>query len=158
MKRPRTNFGLNLLITFGILLASMGVILHFAMPEKYDSIELIPIAVGFTFAYFGALWKDPERAKQAGEAVTHAGAEIAETSRVWRGGNRPHDPVVDVTKRTPIDDPNAEPTVEVSVKQVGDLAPGALTQPGGAPPAIDPTRAIPPVPDAPGASVPGEGG
>lgn len=152
IRRPRTEFGLNMLIILGVILASTGVVLHFALPHKYDTIELLPIIVGFTMAYFGALWKDPDRAARAGHTIAHVGAELVESARVWRGGSRKGDPVVEVTKRTNLEDPEAEPQVEVTVKHVGDLAPGALPEPEPpAPPAVKP------VDGAPGAYVPGEG-
>lgn len=119
MKRPRTNSGLNLLIVFGILLATVGIMLHFWRPERYERIDMIPIVVGFILAFFGALWKDPERAAYAGEKITSAGASVVESFVKLRTGKGPNAPVVEVTKTKPVDDPTAEPTVEVKVTTPG---------------------------------------
>lgn len=124
MKRPQSDASLTLLITFGVLIATIGIILHYAMPERYEKIDMLPIIVGGAMAYFGALWKDPDRAAKAGEGVTHAGREIVDSVKILRTGGK-NDPVVAIEKTRPVDDPNAEQTVRVTVEKPG--APSAPT-------------------------------
>lgn len=119
MKRPQSAVGLQLLIVLGIAIAIAGVILHLALPAKYERVEIIPIVVGFALALFGAYWMDPERARRATEGVTHAGAEVVHSYVELRTGDRKTDPVVRVEKTSPADDPDAPSEVKVSVTQQG---------------------------------------
>lgn len=90
MSRPQRAFGLTLLVVFGVLLASSGIILHYAWPVRYAKIEMVPIIVGFAVALFAAYWMDPDRAKAATEGVTHAGHEVVDSAVALREG-RPKD-------------------------------------------------------------------
>lgn len=154
MKRPRSPLGLQLMILLGIALAVAGVILHLALPEAYERVEILPIVVGFALALAGAYWMDPERADKLRRGVTEAGADVVHSVTELRTGKRRTDPVVTVEKTTPADaPPGAEPTVKVIVEQQGassDPIEGVTETPA-------PHNAIAPVEGAPGAQVPGEG-
>jgi hypothetical protein len=119
MKRPRSPFGLKLLIILGVALSVTGVVLHLALPEKYERVELLPIGVGFTLALAGAYWLDPDRADKLRRGVTEAGADVVHSVVELRTGDRRTDPVVRVEKSTPVDDPTATPAVKVTVSQEG---------------------------------------
>jgi hypothetical protein len=145
MKRPNSRVGLQLLIVLGVAIACAGVVLHLALPAKYERVEIIPIMVGFALALFGAYWMDPDRAKRAADGVTHAGAEVVHSYTELRTGRRKEDPVITVEKTTPAGNPEATPAVKVTV-----------TQEGGAPGPIMPAPDTPPTggfePPAAGAS------
>jgi hypothetical protein len=119
MKRPRSNFALNMLILWGVILGSIGIVLHYWEPTKYEKLHTLPVVVGFAMAVFGAFWKDPARAQRATHGVTEAGGEVVKSVVALRLGKRANDPVVEVAKSRPADDPDAQPTVEVKVTQPG---------------------------------------
>jgi len=137
MKRPHSPFGLTLLIVLGVAIAIAGVILHLALPAKYERVELIPIGVGFGLALFGAYWMDPDRARKAATGVTHAAGDLVHSYVELRTGDRKTDPVVRVEKTSPADDPEAPSEVKVSVTQAGG-SPAPITATEGSP---DPAHA-----------------
>lgn len=137
MRRPRSNFGLIVLVIVGIAIGLAGIILHLAIPERYDRVELVPIVVGFGLALYAATWIDPRRSKLSTEVVTEAGRKVAHTITEVRRGERRTDPVIRVDTITDPDHPEAPPEVAVRVTQAGDTAPSTeevvSTDPSGAP-------------------------
>lgn len=125
MTRPRNPIALQLLIVLGVGLAVAGVVLHLALPAKYERVEIIPLAVGFAIALFAAAWLDPDRAKKAARAVTEAGGEVVHSVVELRTGDRKTDPVVRIEKTAPADAPDAPQAVRVTVTQEGG-APGPI--------------------------------
>lgn len=154
MKRPRSEFALNLLIALGILIALTSIILHWALPRQYEKVEIIPIVVGFAISLYCATWKDPNRSRRSADVVTEVGGKVVDSWTRMRTGKRRGDPVVDIVKRSDPTHPDAPATTTVAV----------TTEEGGAP-ATPPTAAptlpstpVSPVDGAPGRDVPGEGG
>lgn len=119
MKRLKSEAGNNLLIVIGVLLMVATVVLHWTLPERFEKVEVLPLIVGGTLAYFGALWKDPDRARKAGDGVTHAGADVVDSVVRLRTGKEQSAPVVEIEKSHPVDDPTAEPTTKVTVVNPG---------------------------------------
>lgn len=106
MKRPQSNSPANtLLIVFGIAIATIGIVLRYALPDRYGKIDVLPIIVGGAMAYFGALWKDPNRAKRAGDGVTHVAGDLVHSYTELRTGNRKTDPVVRIDTTASVDTP-----------------------------------------------------
>jgi hypothetical protein len=90
MKRPASQFGCKLLIVLGVAIVCAAVMLHLALPARYERIEIIPLVVGFAMALAGAAWLDPDRAKQTARVVTEAGEEVVHSVTELRLGTR-HD-------------------------------------------------------------------
>jgi hypothetical protein len=142
MKRPRTNFGLVILIVIGVALMTGGVVLHWALPAQYERVEIIPIGVGLVIALFAAIWIDPNRALMAARGVTETTGAVVRQYREYRTGDRKGDPVVAVEKTTDPANPDAGDAVKVTVTT---NAPGTAAVPvtDSAPPRPDITESPP---------------
>lgn len=120
MKRPESEFGLNILIVAGILVVFAGIVLHWTLPERFERIEVLPIIVGMALSLFGASWKDPNRARRAAGVVTESGRRVVKSYVELRTGKGAKDPTIRVEKTVDPAAPDAPPEVTVQVTAQGD--------------------------------------
>lgn len=158
MKRPRSEFALNLLIALGVFIALMGIVLHWWLPERYEKVEILPVAIGFAIALYCATWKDPNRSRRSAELVTDVGGKVVDSWTRLRTGKGKGAPIVDIVKKSDPSDPSAPPTTTVAVttEEGGEGDPTIVANTPAEPAAQH--GPVMPVADAPGKDVPGEGG
>jgi hypothetical protein len=97
MTRPDSNFGCKLLIVVGLTIACAGIVLHLALPARYERVELIPLVFGVGLALFGAAWLDPNRSQASARVVNEAGGRFVHSVVELRTGTRGTDESPDVT-------------------------------------------------------------
>lgn len=129
--KRRASLGPTLFLVLGVAILCSGIVLHLALPARYERVELIPVVVGAAIALFAAYWMDPPRAKGAAEVVTEAGGKIVHSAVEFRTGQSEHDPVVRIEKTSDPTQPEKPDEVTVSVTSEA----GA---PNAAPPPAEP--------------------
>jgi hypothetical protein len=126
MTRPRTpkpTYGLDLLLVLGITLVTVGIVLHWVAPERYENVDLLPIIVGFVIALMAAYFKDPDRTRGGATLVADVGGRVVHSAVEFRTGERGTDPVVRIEKTSDPAAPEQPQSVTVSVTSEGG-APG----------------------------------